>query len=515
MRILLVFLLSCWLASAKSQSTPDLIYGELFTDVQLSGIFPDSKTFVDCIPKKDPFQIVAEYLAIKNNPAIRFSLQLFIEENFWIPKAVPVEYVTKDRNLVAHINSLWTVLRRKSDTITKGSSLLPLPYEYIIPGGRFREIYYWDSYFTMLGLKESKEYELLENMVKNFAYLIHQYGHIPNGNRSYYLSRSQPPFFSLMLELLASIKGNEVYTIYLPALEKEYDYWMDRSAKTKHLVKMPDGSQLNRYWDQQSLPRQESFLEDARLAENKKSYSGTEGLLYRNLRSAAESGWDFSSRWFRDSKSLASIQTINYIPVDLNCLLYHLESTIEKAYFIAGHKLKSRLYGQFAAKRKKAINRYCWSSANKWYMDYDIATKKTSPSLTLAGMFPFFLKLSDSSRMRSASLVIAKKFLKQGGVVTTLHTTGQQWDAPNGWAPLQWVTITGLENYGELSLAKTIASRWFALNKKLFDSTGKLMEKYDVVNLGREGGGGEYPSQDGFGWTNGVLMALINKYNLR
>ena len=106
MRILLVFLLSCWLASAKSQSTPDLIYGELFTDVQLSGIFPDSKTFVDCIPKKDPFQIVAEYLAIKNNPAIRFSLQLFIEENFWIPKTVPVEYVTKDRNLVAHINSL-------------------------------------------------------------------------------------------------------------------------------------------------------------------------------------------------------------------------------------------------------------------------------------------------------------------------------------------------------------------------------------------------------------------------
>ena len=130
-------------------------------------------------------------------------------------------------------------------------------------------------------------------------------------------------------------------------------------------------------------------------------------------------------------------------------------------------------------------------------------------------MYPLFAGIVTQEQAERSIKFVSTHFLKPGGWVTTNQNTGQQWDAPNGWAPLQWVTITGLENYGELSLAKTIASRWFALNKKLFDSTGKLMEKYDVVNLGREGGGGEYPSQDGFGWTNGVLMALINKYNLR
>jgi alpha,alpha-trehalase len=130
-------------------------------------------------------------------------------------------------------------------------------------------------------------------------------------------------------------------------------------------------------------------------------------------------------------------------------------------------------------------------------------------------MVPFFLKLSNASKFSKAKLVLNKNFLKPGGVQTTLIKTGEQWDAPNGWAPLQWMTIIGLENYGDKILAKKIAVRWVALNKKVFRETGKLMEKYDVVNAAREGGGGEYPSQDGFGWTNGVLLALINKYNLQ
>ena len=252
--LLLLLLLTSLSARLQRFATPDVIYGALFHDVQESGIFPDSKTFVDAVPKKDPASIVADYLAIKNNPAIRFSLQLFVEENFYLPQQPPV-YTTKRRELVDHINSLWTVLRRKSDPQVKGSSLLSLPYEYIVPGGRFREIYYWDSYFTMLGLKESGEHDLIENMVRNFAHLLQQYGHIPNGNRSYYLSRSQPPFFSLMVELLASVKTDSVYNRFLPALEKEYDYWMDRSAPTRHVVQFKDGHILNRYWDQLSIPR--------------------------------------------------------------------------------------------------------------------------------------------------------------------------------------------------------------------------------------------------------------------
>ena len=151
-------------------------------------------------------------------------------------------------NIISHIENLWTVLQRKSDLGIHGSSLLPLPYEYIVPGGRFREIYYWDSYFTMLGLKESGLHELMESMVRNFVHLIDNYGHMPNGNRTYYLSRSQPPVLSMMVDLLSEVKGEKVYTHYYPAIEKEYLYWMDEYKTTRHVVKMPDGSTLNRYY---------------------------------------------------------------------------------------------------------------------------------------------------------------------------------------------------------------------------------------------------------------------------
>lgn len=498
--------------SAQTVRTPDQIYGPLFVDVQAARIFPDSKTFVDCVPRRDPAAIVGDYVRAKSNPALRFSLKLFVASNFVLPDTSASTYITGDKNIVEHMNSLWTVLERKSDSLRHGSSLLPLPHAYIVPGGRFREIYYWDSYFTLLGLKESKRYDLIESMVNNFAYLISEYGHVPNGNRSYYLSRSQPPFFSLMIELLAELKGPEVYVRYQPALEKEYDYWMDKSGQTRHLVRMPDGTFLNRYWDQLAIPRQESYREDVSLARGLPS--SKQNTLFRDLRSAAESGWDFSSRWFLKGGSLQTIQTTSLVPVDLNCLLYHLEKTLAKSYALSGSNVKANYLSKTAEQRKRSINRYCWSSTAGWYVDYHIVTKKSSTSLTLAGMFPFFLRLSDEVKFAKARLVLQNQFLKYGGLVTTLVNTGQQWDAPIGWAPLQWISIVGLEHYGEKKLPRTIAGRWYSLNTSVFLTTGKLMEKYDVVHRNKAGGGGEYPSQDGFGWTNGVLLALINKYNL-
>lgn len=495
---------------AQTVLPPDKIYGELFRDVQLNRIFPDGKTFVDCVPKRDPEAILKDYRAVKNNPNVRFSLKLFVEENFIIPQPPLSDYESKGKDVVTHINALWTVLKRKSDSAVKGSSLLPLPYPYIVPGGRFREVYYWDSYFTMVGLRESGEVETIENMIQNFAYLINQYGHIPNGNRTYYMSRSQPPYFSLMLELLASIKGKQVYALYQPALQKEYDYWMDRTAPTKHVVKMPDGSVLNRYYDQSGEPRQESYREDHNLS--KDLPSAQRQAMNRHLRSAAESGWDFSSRWFRDGRRLSTIQVTNYVPVDLNSLLYHLERTLALASDETGDKVKATFYNQLAAKRKAAIRKYCWSGAKGWYTDYNLVTKQQSPELTLGGMHPFFIGLADTAQMKKAAVLMRNSFLKAGGAVTTLKNTGEQWDAPNGWAPLEWVTIIGLDNYGQKELAKEVASRWVELNKKVYTATGKLMEKYDVVDINKPAGGGEYPSQDGFGWTNGVLLALIKKY---
>src|SRR4030095_14521836 len=194
---------------------------------------------------------------------------------------------------------------------------------------------------------------------------------------------------------------------------------MDKTDKTQHVVKMPDGNILNRYWDQLAIPRQEAYVEDNGVANQKKLYTEQQQKLFRDIRSAAESGWDFSSRWMKDG-TMSSIQTTDLAPVDLNCLLHHLELSIAMGYELSGDKLKATQYMQLAARRKTAINKYCWSSTSGWYVDYNIATRKPSASLTLAGMFPFFLKISDAGKFTKAKPVLEKKFLKAGGVVTTL-----------------------------------------------------------------------------------------------
>jgi alpha,alpha-trehalase len=495
--------------SAQQTKTPDQLYGQLFIDVQMQNILNDGKTFVDCIPKRNPTLIFKDYASLKNNKG--FNLKSFISKNFILPDTNTTVPVTANKSVVKHINELWSGLERNPADKTSNSSLLRLPYPYIVPGGRFREIYYWDSYFTMLGLKVSGKDEVIENMIRNFADLIDQYGHIPNGNRNYYLSRSQPPFFSLMIDLLAQIKNREVYITYLPYLEKEYAYWMDKSAPTKHVVVMPDGSLLNRYYDQLNTPRQESYKEDVLVA---REAIAKNPQVYRDIRSAAESGWDFSSRWFSDGTQLKTIQTTHIIPVDLNCLLYHLESTLQKSYAIKHDQAKEQLYQRLAEKRKQSIQKYFWSSTQQWYTDYNYQTKRPSPVLSLAGMFPLYFYIADKKQAQCSKTTLEQKFLRAGGLTTSLHHTHQQWDAPNGWAPLQWISISGLENYGQHELAKNIATRWVDLNTKVYRNTGKLMEKYNVVDINLSAGGGEYTSQDGFGWTNGVLLGLIKKYNL-
>ena len=493
------------LATGFAQQGPDEVYGPLFENVQMHEVFPDQKTFADCVPIRKPSEIMADYQRLAKEP--NFDLKAFVAANFTRPQ--------DPDDITTHIKRLWRVLRRDPSKAVEGSSLLSLPYPYIVPGGRFDEIYYWDSYFTMLGLRESEEIEMIENMMKNFASLINRYGFIPNGNRSYYLSRSQPPFFSLMVELLAEAKGNGVYEDYLPALEKEYNYWMDETGPTKHVVEMPDGSVLNRYYDQLDTPRPESYRQDVETSEVSKE---DPKVLFRNLRSAAESGWDFSSRWFADGQNIATIKTTDLVPVDLNCLMYHLEMTLAKAFRVRGDASKNDLelakeFEEKAVRRKNAINQYCWSPDAKWYVDCD--TKgKLSDEITLAGVAPLFFRLAPNERVEGIVTVLKEKFLQPGGVVTTLKETNQQWDAPNGWAPLQWLTIKGLQNYGQDALAKDIAERWISLNAKVFKETGKLMEKYDVKDITKLAGGGEYPGQDGFGWTNGVLLKLISIYGV-
>lgn len=485
----------------------------LFRDVQMQKVFADGKTFVDCLPKDDPEAINAKYIREKDLPG--FNLEKFVLTNFDLPVPHSNGY-SSDRNKTVeeNIETLWNVLTRQPDK--KEGSLIPLPWPYIVPGGRFGEIYYWDSYFTMLGLKASGKTGMLENMVNNFSYLIDTLGYIPNGNRSYFIGRSQPPFYSLMIDLLADIKGKEILPAWLPQLEKEYQYWMkgteelnNKRQEAYHIVQMPDGEVLNRYWDENDSPRPESYREDVELA----NHSNQEpAKLFRHLRAGAESGWDFSSRWFGDGHTLATIHTTDIVPIDLNCLLLHLEQTIAEAHQMNNNAEAANDYDTLIKKRRLAIQAYCWNDEKGFYFDYDIAVKKQKQTLSLAGVFPLFFRIASNEQAKHVAKMIEQKFLFPGGVANTLATTGEQWDAPNGWAPLHWIVITGLENYGYDELAARIAKRWIKLNTDVFKRTGKLMEKYNVLDTHLEAGGGEYAGQDGFGWTNGVLLGLIKKY---
>ncbi len=482
----------------------DKALGDLFVAVQLQEIFPDSKTFVDCTAKFTYKEITDKYKLEKL--ASDFDLSAFIMANFELPPSISSDFKSDTTKSAAeHVTALWPVLKRASDSAVLGSTLLSLPKPYIVPGGRFREVYYWDSYFTMLGLVESKEFGLIENMLDNFAHLIITVGHIPNGNRSYYITRSQPPFFSQMVKLLAQHKGASVYKKYKEALRIEYEFWMDGSTATdapiRHCVATPDGI-MNRYYDTGNTPRQESYREDYLQVQK----VGGGEKMYRDLRSGAESGWDYTSRWFADGESIETIETTDIIPVDLNALLYGLEEVLtlcfeEDAAYVA--TLKTSMTNRIAF-----LNNYTWNAEAGVYEDYNWVSQKQTGIKSLAMVYPLFFNMASTEQANEIADYIEKFFLKPGGVVTTLYHTGEQWDAPNGWAPLQWMTITGLRNYGHDALANTIAERWVAINEKVYENTGKFVEKYNVEDMGLEGGGGEYPVQDGFGWSNGVYLAL-------
>lgn len=508
----IVLSLSCCTTeqSQKKEKSPKDLFPGLFEAVQTRHIFVDSKTFTDCIPKGDPDDILNDYE--EQHKRADFDLRAFINEHFELPEVAGTEYKsTILKGTSAHIEELWKVLSRKADAAKSYSSLLELPYPYIVPGGRFREIYYWDSYFTMLGLLESGRNDMAKNMLNNFAYLIRTYGFIPNGNRTYYLTRSQPPYFSQMVRLIMESEPNHADSILkanLDALQKEYYFWMKgkkvKAGASEHVVYFNDGLVLNRYYDSGNWPREEAYLEDIETAKA----ASDKSALYRELRSGAESGWDYSSRWFDDGRNLSTIRTTSIVPVDLNCLLYDLEQLLAMAYEKANDKAAAAKMYKTAAQRKLAIMKYCWNPATSWFEDLDFEQAHTTGRLTLAGVYPMYFKMISRPRADSMAIIIKDKFLKPGGLVTSLTDTGQQWDSPNGWAPLQWMSYVALSNYRQSQLASEVAGRWIGQNDRIFKQTGKMTEKYNVIDTALKGGGGEYPNQDGFGWTNGVYLKM-------
>jgi alpha,alpha-trehalase len=501
---------------AQAPPTPEKIYGQLFRDIQLQRIYPDGKTFVDCLPKRDPKDIMYDYGMMKGP---RFNLKKFADDNFELPPSLKLNYITQEKDLVMHIKNLWAVLKREPGKQTAVSSLVPLPYPYIVTGGRYRELYYRDAYYIMLGLKESGETDMVENMVKDFSWMIDTLGYIPAGNRTYYTGRSQPPCFSLMVEMLAEIKGDQVYAIYLPELQKEYGYWMEGDSLVKNgqalrrIVKLKDGTLFNRYWEENSSPREENYREDIAITEKTKR---NKTAFYQQLRAADASGWGFSSRWMADGKNLSSLQTSSIVPVDLNSLLYKLELVIARAKLLAGDEAGAAAFRKKADNRLYAIDKYCWNRMVGFYTDYNFITGKAVNLVTPAGIYPFcfFNRKPDymSLLARKVSPVIRENLLKDGGIVTTPNTSGQQWDAPYGRAALQWMMVWGLNRCGQRELARDIAERWIKLNTAVYNRSGRLLEKYNVVNIATDDTGDATAGQDGVGTTGGVLLKLTGIY---
>jgi alpha,alpha-trehalase len=509
-------------AAASAVYDPSRDLGPLFHDVQMARVFPDSKSFVDARPRSDPAEIAARYASERARPG--FDLAAFVRANFEAPPAAGAGARSDTtQSMEAHIRGLWPSLTRPAEPADPRSSLIPLPGPYVVPGGRFREVYYWDSYFTMLGLVEDGRLDLVKQMLDGFASLVRTVGHVPNGNRSYYLSRSQPPFFAAMVGLYATAADTARALGYLDALEAEHAFWMAGAdavapgTASRRVVRMRDGALLNRYWDDRPEPRPESHREDFTLAQ--RVPEADRPALYRNIRAAAESGWDFSSRWMRDPSDLRTLETTDLVPVDLNSLLYHAERTIaalRRARGRAGDGPVAARYAAAAEARRRALLAASFDSSSGFFYDVRWRTgERVTDRPTMAAAVPLYFGLATPEQGRAVAARLGRDFLSPGGFVTTLIRSGQQWDGPNGWPPLQWMGVEGVRAYGRGDLANDARTRWLALNRRTYRVTGKMTEKYDVTDLTKRAGGGEYPAQDGFGWTNGVARAMAAQEAVR
>jgi alpha,alpha-trehalase len=310
---------------------------------------------------------------------------------------------------------------------------------------------------------------------------------------------------------------------YLDALEKEHAFWMDGADRLavgdahRRVVRLRTGAVLNRYWDDRADPRPESYRPDYELGSTLPDSQREQ--FYRNTRAAAESGWDFSTRWMRNPKDLRTLETTELVPVDLNSLLYHAERTIAALRAFRGQQGDADVARRFATAaetRRQALLAAAYEPDSGFF--YDVRWRTGARVLdrpTLAASSPLYFALATPDQGRAVAVRLERDFLKPGGFVTTLIVSGQQWDAPNGWPPLQWLTMEGVRRYGRGELADSARGRWLALNRHTYQTTGKMTEKYDVTDLSRRAGGGEYPTQDGFGWTNGVGLALSAQVMLR
>ncbi|XAR70139.1 Alpha,alpha-trehalase [Bertholletia excelsa] len=438
------------------------------------------------------------------------------------------------RDWALTVHSLWRNLsRRVADGVFDRPdfhTLLPLPKPVMIPGSRFREVYYWDSYWVIRGLLASKMYETAKGIVNNLISLIDEFGYVLNGARAYYTNRSQPPLLSSMIyEIYKVTDDKDLIKKSLPALLKEHNFWNSGVHSVTIIDAQGHNCTLSRYYAMWNQPRPESSTIDKETA-SKLSNDPQKQHVYRELASAAESGWDFSTRWMRDPSDLTTTAATSIIPVDLNSFVLKMELDIAFFANVTGDAITATKFLEFAQARKEAMNSILWNAEMGQWLDYwissDTACKddhtwkasNQNRNLYASNFIPLWIELFNSDGALVAKVMQSLKssgLIRAVGIATSLTNSGQQWDFPNGWAPIQHMIVEGLVRSGmkeARSLAEEIAVIWIRTNYLAYKKSGAMHEKYDVEKCGEFGGGGEYIPQTGFGWSNGVVLAFLEEF---
>ena len=402
--------------------------------------------------------------------------------------------------------------------------LLYLPFPYVVPGGRFNEMYGWDSYFIQVGLLQDGEIELAKNMVDNFLYQIENYGKVLNANRTYYLSRSQPPFLTQMI-LGVFRKTHDVKWLRnsVPQIEKYYRFWTSEPHLTNE-------TGLSRYYDFGNGPAPE-VIADERDEKGRTHYDRVKeyyrthpiedydlsqyydrekdaltDLFYKGDRSMRESGFDPSNRF-----GPFNVDIIHYNPVCLNSLLYLMETEAAEIMRTLGKNQEQNVWLRRAQERRQKINRLMWDEKAGLYYDYNFVKKGVRQYAFVTTFYPLWAGIADA---KQAARVVANLnlFERPGGLQTSTNQSGNQWDAPFGWAPMQLIAIKGLRRYGYTKHADRITSNFLSMILKDFLAHNTIVEKYDVVRRSSELGEGikfgYAANQIGFGWTNAAFTEL-------
>ena len=403
--------------------------------------------------------------------------------------------------------------------------LLYLPRPYVVPGGRFNEMYGWDSYFIQVGLLRDGEVDRARDMVDNFLYEITHYGTILNANRTYFLSRSQPPFLTRMVLGVYERTGDRTWLGRTrSAIEHYYRFW----TTDPHAI---DGLGLSRYFDLGSGPAPEVVADEKDAAgrthyDRAREYYRTHAvadydeslyydekrdeltpLFYKGDRSMRESGFDPSNRF-----GALNVDVIHYAPVCLNSLLYLIEDEASRIMEALGDRTAARTWRDRAAVRRDRINRVLWDGKAGMYYDYNFRTRRLRRYDFATTFYPLWAGIASPAQAARVRANLPK-FEAPGGLLTSTEVTGNQWDAPFGWAPLQMIAAAGLRRYGYDEDADRIAAKFVSLVAKELDEHGTIVEKYDVrrreSDVAADIRFGYSANQVGFGWTNGAVLDLL------